>query len=140
MKRRAQPTGPPVPPGPASRLAATRPCQPRISVAANYCVGNGTNDSYCASTEVLVLAPAANGSSTGHGTGIEPMPIYEYLCRDCREKFEKLILRSSQAANVPCPRCGRTSTEQLFSTFAMASTSGDAATSPACGPCSGCFT
>ena len=49
------------------------------------------------------------------------MPIYEFLCPDCREKFEKLVLRPGANLAAPCPRCGRTTTEQLFSTFAVAS-------------------
>ena len=50
------------------------------------------------------------------------MPIYEFLCPDCREKFEKLVLRHDSDLAVPCPRCGNTATQQIFSTFAVAST------------------
>ncbi len=47
------------------------------------------------------------------------MPIYEYLCRDCRERFEKLILGRQGDTPVACPRCGKTDTEQQLSTFAV---------------------
>jgi len=46
------------------------------------------------------------------------MPIYEYLCAECRTKFEKLVLRNNSEP-VACPQCGRTATEQVFSTFAI---------------------
>lgn len=62
------------------------------------------------------------------------MPIYEYICRDCGEKFEKLVIRRDDAAAPACPKCGREVTEQVYSTFAMA---GPAASS--CSP-SGRFT
>jgi putative FmdB family regulatory protein len=43
------------------------------------------------------------------------MPIFEYVCEDCGNKFEKLV-RGSQ--NVNCPSCGQDHLEQQFSTFA----------------------
>ena len=49
------------------------------------------------------------------------MPIYEFSCPDCGEKFEKLVLRHASDLAVPCPRCDSTTTQQLFSTFAVAS-------------------
>lgn len=64
------------------------------------------------------------------------MPIYEYLCRECKEKFEKLVLRQGDRASVPCPRCGKTDTEQVYSAFAMA---GGRTAGGGCGP-SGRFT
>ncbi|MEW5806929.1 MAG: zinc ribbon domain-containing protein [Acidobacteriota bacterium] len=44
------------------------------------------------------------------------MPIYEYICPRCEEKFEKLVLKVS--SEVSCPRCGRSDVEKLFSSFA----------------------
>ncbi len=70
---------------------------------------------------------------------IGAMPIFEYLCRDCREKFEKLVLGRGDRAPVACPRCGRTATEQVFSTFAVVgavSGPGSDAAAAACGPSS----
>ena len=34
------------------------------------------------------------------------MPIYEYKCEDCGTKFEKLVRRSTEMAEVECPSCG----------------------------------
>lgn len=45
------------------------------------------------------------------------MPIYEYLCRECRNQFEHLLLRSSSSAR--CPACGSLNLEQQISTCAV---------------------
>ena len=49
------------------------------------------------------------------------MPIFEYLCEDCGNKFEKLVRRSASengANGVACPSCGQEHLKQQFSTFA----------------------
>ncbi|NIO72022.1 MAG: zinc ribbon domain-containing protein, partial [Anaerolineae bacterium] len=33
------------------------------------------------------------------------VPIYEYRCRQCAEKFEKFVRSSAAAAEVECPKC-----------------------------------
>jgi putative FmdB family regulatory protein len=68
------------------------------------------------------------------------MPIFEYKCQDCGTKFEKLLRRSVEAAELDCPACGKKHLTQEFSTFA-AHASGAAAHSsdaPVCpsGMCS----
>lgn len=60
------------------------------------------------------------------------MPIYEYVCGDCKEKFEKLVLRRSDEAVVPCPHCGGKHTTQVYSTFATANSSTDSSSAGAC--------
>jgi len=48
------------------------------------------------------------------------MPIYEFGCRTCRRKFEKIFTpggRTPQAA--PCPRCGKRAA-RVASRFAVA--------------------
>jgi putative FmdB family regulatory protein len=45
------------------------------------------------------------------------MPIYEYLCTQCRHRFEYLLLSSSPAAN--CPACGSLNLEQQISNCAV---------------------
>ncbi len=34
------------------------------------------------------------------------MPIYEYRCQDCGEKFEKLVRGNSGQPELTCPNCG----------------------------------
>lgn len=43
------------------------------------------------------------------------MPIYEYRCEACSERFEELV--SASAAPPPCPACGSTAVARLFSSF-----------------------
>jgi putative FmdB family regulatory protein len=40
------------------------------------------------------------------------MPIYEYACRKCRKEFEALVRKDKTP---PCPACGHTDLERLFS-------------------------
>jgi len=45
------------------------------------------------------------------------MPMYEYVCEKCGEKFEKLV-RSAET-KIACPRCGSPACERLYSSFAF---------------------
>ena len=50
------------------------------------------------------------------------MPIYEYTCRACNEKFEQLQRTMSSAdedAKVKCPSCGSSKTARAMSVFAV---------------------
>ncbi len=63
------------------------------------------------------------------------MPLYEYYCSECRQRFEKLV--SSLQKEAPCPRCS-TLSPKVFSAFSM---SGGEKSSPGaggggCAPCS----
>jgi putative FmdB family regulatory protein len=46
------------------------------------------------------------------------MPIYEYRCESCGDKFEKLVRRSTDVMECGCPACGGKHLEQQYSTFA----------------------
>jgi putative FmdB family regulatory protein len=48
------------------------------------------------------------------------MPLYEYTCRSCGEKFEMLQRMGAGSAGVVCPRCGSDEVAKQFSTFASA--------------------
>jgi len=68
------------------------------------------------------------------------MPIYEYVCQDCGSKFEKLLRRPGEAAQLVCPSCGKDHLEQALSTFAAHSGGprGGGNSEPMCpsgGPC-----
>lgn len=43
------------------------------------------------------------------------MPIYDYACATCDDRFEELS--RSDAPPPPCPSCGNEETERLLSTF-----------------------
>jgi putative FmdB family regulatory protein len=69
------------------------------------------------------------------------MPIYEYRCRACDERFEELV-RNLDAV-VPCPSCGGRDAERLLSVFAGVGGSGppagpDPSRIVAQGPAGGC--
>jgi putative FmdB family regulatory protein len=47
------------------------------------------------------------------------MPIYEYRCEDCGERFSKLVRRlTDQATKVACEACGSPRARKLVSQFA----------------------
>ena len=43
------------------------------------------------------------------------MPIYEYLCRDCRHHFEILTTSASSGETIKCPQCGSLKTAKTIS-------------------------
>ena len=43
------------------------------------------------------------------------MPIFEYICKECDHRFEKLVLG---AASVECPSCKSAKLEKQLSSFA----------------------
>jgi len=68
------------------------------------------------------------------------MPLYEYVCRKCSNRFESLVLGPSRPA---CPGCRSEDLEKLFSTFAVGNGDGRAARATeapgqAAGPCGSC--
>jgi len=65
------------------------------------------------------------------------MPIFEYECRNCGTKFEKIVASTTVAAT--CNNCGSPRVEKLLSVFAVAGTSRADAWSES-GPCGACGT
>ena len=57
------------------------------------------------------------------------MPIYEYKCHNCGEKFEVLTLTHSDNTIITCAKCGSESTERIMSCFASATGSNSKGTS-----------
>ncbi len=47
------------------------------------------------------------------------MPVFEYKCKKCGEKFEKLVIGKSE--KIVCEKCGSEELEKLFSTFGFSS-------------------
>jgi putative FmdB family regulatory protein len=65
------------------------------------------------------------------------MPIYEYACKQCDQRFEKLVRASTK---VECPACGSASLEKQMSVFAagvgaLTSTPMSSSEVAACGMC-----
>jgi putative FmdB family regulatory protein len=59
------------------------------------------------------------------------MPIFEYVCDECRRVFEKLVMRSGEA--ICCPSCGSERATVQFSVIAApAKSDSGAAAGPGC--------
>jgi putative FmdB family regulatory protein len=46
------------------------------------------------------------------------MPIFEFVCTECEESFEDLVLSLSKVDEVVCPSCGGDKVKKKMSTFA----------------------
>ena len=68
------------------------------------------------------------------------MPIFEYKCQDCSERFEEFFLNNKQA-EPDCPHCGGAEVRRLISAFAAKSGGGAShasfteSSAPLCGSC-----
>ena len=68
------------------------------------------------------------------------MPIFEYRCTNCAERFETLVLSSSEK-EVECPNCHSNQTEKQMSMFASSGSNvSGSSRSGSCGSGSGYFT
>lgn len=68
------------------------------------------------------------------------MPIYEYICQDCGERYEKLVRPGTDKVELVCPRCGSQRAQKALSLFGLRASSGlshgtsTSSSSPSCGP------
>jgi putative FmdB family regulatory protein len=58
------------------------------------------------------------------------MPIYEYECRKCRERFEVLQKASDTDEGLSCPKCEADKPERVLSAFCSVSAKGTSLSSP----------
>ncbi|MFN2148667.1 MAG: FmdB family zinc ribbon protein [Anaerolineales bacterium] len=63
------------------------------------------------------------------------MPLYEYQCRECDQRFD--ALRSMNAADtpIPCPVCGSFETGRKLSLFSAHSNGKNLTGASSCGSC-----
>ena len=59
------------------------------------------------------------------------MPIYEYRCKQCGNKFDKLVKLSAKTSEIECPKCGARKADKSVSLFGTSSAPHDASS---CGP------
>jgi putative FmdB family regulatory protein len=50
------------------------------------------------------------------------MPIYEYVCENCNERFEKIVINKQQ--EISCPKCSSKKATIQLSVFATAGSNG----------------
>ena len=67
------------------------------------------------------------------------MPIYEYACKDCGARFEKLV-RTSDNDGISCPSCGQDHVHRELSVFSARSGGRKAETMPGGCPAGMCRT
>lgn len=46
------------------------------------------------------------------------MPVYEYVCQDCDDEFEKRVSFSEADHSQECPSCGSSKSKKKLSLFA----------------------
>ncbi|MGC9360611.1 MAG: FmdB family zinc ribbon protein [Anaerolineae bacterium] len=72
------------------------------------------------------------------------MPIYEYRCQDCGQRYDRRRPYADADAPAPCPACDSTRSQRMLSRFACTggeqSSSGDSAGCAGCSAtsCAGC--
>lgn len=66
------------------------------------------------------------------------MPVYEFCCKKCKNRFEDLIFKKSELDTIICPKCGGKDVERLFSIFGFCSKGSNGETSSAASSCTGC--
>jgi len=55
------------------------------------------------------------------------MPIYEFDCQDCGDRFEALVISFKKIEGVTCPECKSHNVKKKISTFAVKGASGGSA-------------
>jgi putative FmdB family regulatory protein len=67
------------------------------------------------------------------------MPIYEYICQDCKHEFDLLRPMSQADAAMACNQCGGENIKRKISTFFAESGGKSVAgmSEPTCGSCGG---
>ncbi|HDH58052.1 MAG TPA: zinc ribbon domain-containing protein [Bacteroidetes bacterium] len=65
------------------------------------------------------------------------MPIYEFECTKCQNKFDELVRASVDIHDVVCPKCGANSPRKLMSAFGFSS-GGKTVSSSGNSACSSC--
>ncbi len=53
------------------------------------------------------------------------MPIYEYVCSKCKDKFELMRGFNQDDEGIKCPKCGAENSEKVISLFAGGGGSND---------------
>jgi putative FmdB family regulatory protein len=59
------------------------------------------------------------------------MPIYEYMCLECNEKFALLQSLYPAEDDTECPKCHSTDVKKVISSFSCGAGSEDSVSSPA---------
>lgn len=58
------------------------------------------------------------------------MPMYDYRCEDCGDKFEYLVGVTADKSEIKCKKCGSVNVTRLFSSFNVGGKSGSGSICP----------
>ena len=64
------------------------------------------------------------------------MPIYEYICDDCKSQFEKIVI--NRQVEISCPKCSSKKATIQLSVFSSAVAGGSSKSSSGSGGGCGC--
>lgn len=64
------------------------------------------------------------------------MPMYEYVCTGCKQKFDRLLPMAQRDEEQVCPMCGATAVRNAITAFGCAGSADSGSTGH--GPGSGC--
>jgi len=64
------------------------------------------------------------------------VPIYEYVCNECGERYERLVMSRNQA--IGCPKCASAKHTLQLSVFAAPSNGSKSSASSNSAPSGGC--
>jgi putative FmdB family regulatory protein len=65
------------------------------------------------------------------------MPIYEFECNACQNKFDELVRASVDLTDIVCPKCGKSGPRKLMSAFGFSSGGKTVSSSSSC-DCGSC--
>lgn len=65
------------------------------------------------------------------------MPIYEFQCTKCENRFDELVRTPVNLADIVCPKCGANAPRKLMSAFGFSS-GGKRVSSSSSSACSTC--
>jgi putative FmdB family regulatory protein len=113
----------------ALRPSAQKAAMPRLEIGSDYCFVGAASSGYshqflCVLSVPCVLCVKMMG-----------MPIYEYECKQCGQRFEALVSASTKAS---CPSCQNEQLDRMLSVFAVGGASPKSSFSTAPGPCGSC--
>ena len=60
------------------------------------------------------------------------MPIYEYRCRECQHRFEKLVPVGTADSGMECPACHQKRVQKVLSVFGTKGSTARPAASSGC--------
>lgn len=65
------------------------------------------------------------------------MPLFEFKCKKCGEKFEELVFSIGGDEEIECPKCGSVKVEKQMSAFASTGQNKNAGRESSCAPTGG---